>query len=191
MATVVLFHHAQGLTTGVAAFAETLRAAGHTVHVPDLYDGHTFDTLEVGIAHARELGFQNILDSGVAAGDALGDGLVYAGFSLGVMPAQLLAQTRPGARGALLLNGCIPLAEFGGAWPAGLPVQIHGMEEDPEFVGGGDFDAAREIVETAETAELFLYPGSAHLFADSSLDSYDADAAALLTRRVLDFLRDL
>jgi len=115
--------------------------------------------------------------------------LVYAGFSLGVVPAQMLAQTRPGARGALLFYSCVPVAAFGSGWPEGVPVQVHGMDADPIFVGEGDIDAAREIVGQAKDAELFLYPGDQHYFADSSLPSYDADATALLLRRVLDFLR--
>lgn len=188
MAEVLLFHHAQGLTTGVLAFAEELRRAGHTVHTPDLYDGRTFATLDDGLAYAREVGFGNLLDRGVGTADGLPGELVYAGFSLGVMPAQKLAQTRAGARGALLFESCLPVSEFGTTWPAGVPVQIHGLDADPFFVDEGDIDAARALVESAKDAELFLYPGDRHLFTDSSLPSYDADATRLATRRVLDFL---
>ena len=192
MAEVLLFHHAQGLTPGIVAFADALRAEGHTVHTPDAYAGRTFDTLDEGMAHAQGLGFDTLLEAGVRAADDLPAELVYAGFSLGVMPAQKLAQTRAGARGALLLHSCIPISgdwAFG-PWPDGVPVQVHGMDADPIFVGEGDVDAAREIVETVPDAELFLYPGDQHYFADSSLPSYDAEATALLTRRVLDFLAD-
>jgi len=188
MAEVLLFHHAQGQTAGVLAFADELRRAGHTAHTPDLYDGRVFATLDDGLAYAPEVGFGNLLDRGVGAADGLPNELVYAGFSLGVLPAQKLAQTRAGARGALLFESCIPVSEFGTAWPAGVPVQIHGMDADPFFAGEGDIDAARALVESAEDAELFVYPGDRHLFADSSLPSYDADAAKLLTQRVLDFL---
>ena len=188
MAEVVLFHHAQGLTPGVAAFADELRRAGHTVHAPDLYDGRTFATLEEGLAYAEEVGFDEVTERGIQAAEALPAELVYAGFSLGLGPAQRLAQTRPGARGALLFYACLPVSEFGPSWPAGVPVQIHAMESDPEFDNGWDLPAARALVEEAEDGELFLYPGDRHLFADSSLPSYDADAATLLTRRVLDFL---
>jgi dienelactone hydrolase len=188
MAEVLLFHHAQGLTEGVIGFADRLREAGHTVHTPDLYDGHTFKTLDEGIGYAQETGFGNILERGVRAADELPAGLTYAGFSLGVMPAQKLAQTRPGARAALLFESCVPPSEFGSPWPAGVPVQIHGMDADPFFAGEGDIDAARALVDEADDAELFVYPGEQHLFADSSLSSYDADATALLTQRVLDFL---
>ncbi|MGH9227752.1 MAG: dienelactone hydrolase family protein [Acidimicrobiales bacterium] len=188
MAEIVLYHHVQGLTKGVQAFADTLRQAGHTVHVPDLFDGRTFTALEDGIAFAQEVGFGTLNDRGVAEAEALGPALVYAGFSLGVMPAQQLAQTRAGARGALLFHACLPISEFGDAWPAGVPVQVHGKDADPLFADEGDLDAARELVASTDQAELYLYPGKEHLFADSSLPSYDEEAAALLTQRVLDFL---
>jgi dienelactone hydrolase len=189
MAEVLLFHHAQGQTEGFAAFADELRRAGHTVHAPDLYEGRTFATLDEGMAYAEQVGFGEIMERGVRAANGLPHELVYAGFSLGVLPAQKLAQTRAGARGALLFYSCVPTSEFGKSWPTGVPVQIHGMDADPIFVGEGDIDAARALVESTEQAELFLYPGSQHYFADSSLPSYDAGAAALLTQRVLDFLR--
>jgi dienelactone hydrolase len=189
MAEVVVFHHAQGLTPGVVAFADELRRAGHTVHTPDLFEGRTFGSLEEGLRYAEEIGFPDeVIGRGARAVLGLSAELVYAGFSLGVLPAQMLAQTRPGARGALLFYSCVPVSAFGSAWPDGVPAQVHGMDADPIFVGEGDLDAARELVEQAKDAELFLYPGDQHYFADSSLPSYDPDATALLTRRVLDFL---
>ena len=186
MAEILLFHHAQGLTSGVLAFAHELRAAGHVVHTPDVYDGTTFDDLDDGVAFAREVGFGTVFERGRAAADGLPDELVYAGFSLGAMPAQSLAQTRPGARGALLFHGCAPPSEFGDGWPDGVPLQIHIMEGDPW--ADEDLPAAREIDATVESAELFLYPGDEHLFADSSLPAYDERAATLLKQRVLEFL---
>ncbi|HVU76962.1 MAG TPA: dienelactone hydrolase family protein [Gaiellaceae bacterium] len=183
MPEILLFHHAQGLTTGVVAFADDLRAAGHVVHTPDLYDGHTFDDLDAGVAYAKGVGFDTILERGRAAAEGLPHGLVYAGFSLGVMPAQLLAQTRPGARGALLFSAALPASEFGDGWPAGLPLQIHMMEDDPW--AEEDLPAARELVGSVDGAELFLYPGNRHLFADRSLADYDEGASALLRERVL------
>jgi dienelactone hydrolase len=186
MTEVVLFHHVQGLTDGVQSFAEEFRQAGHTVHTPDLFDGRTFDTIEDGMAFAREAGFGALAERGVAAGEAIRPDVVYAGFSFGVMPAQQLAQTRPGARGALLMSGCLPVSEFGAAWPEGVPVQVHGKDNDPFFLE--DLEAAQALVESADRAELFLYPGEEHLFGDSSLPAYDAAAAALLTERALTFL---
>jgi len=191
MAEVVLFHHAQGLTPGVSGFAEQLRAEGHTVHAPDLFEGRIFQTLEQGIAHAEQIGFGEVIERGVHAAQALPAELVYAGFSLGVLPAQKLAQTRAGARGALLFYSCVPVSEFGPAWPHGVPVQVHGMDADPIFVGEGDIDAARALVDEADDAVLFLYPGDQHYFADSSLPSYDAEATTLLLDRTLAFLRPL
>ncbi|MEJ7725483.1 MAG: dienelactone hydrolase family protein [Actinomycetes bacterium] len=188
MAEVLLFHHAQGLTPGVLAFADELRRAGHTVHTPDLLDGRTFDTVEEGVGYAKEVGFGEVLERGVRAAEALPSGVVYAGFSLGVMPAQKLAQTRAGASGALLFHSCLPTSEFGSGWPDRVPVQVHAMDADPWFVDDGDIGAARALVDEAKDAELFLYPGDQHLFVDSSLRSFDAEAAALLTHRVLDFL---
>ncbi len=190
MTEVVLFHHVQGLTPGMLAFAEELHRAGHTVHTTDAFDGRTFDTLEEGQDFAREIGFQEVFDRAVRAAEELPADVVYAGFSLGVMPAQQLAQTRPGAKGALLFHSCVPITgEWAfGRWPDGVPVQIHGMDHDPFFADEGDIDAARALVEEAESADLFVYPGDQHLFADSSLSSYDPEAAALLTQRVLDFL---
>ena len=188
MTQLVLFHHAQGLTPGVTAFADRLRAAGHDVHTPDLFDGRTFDSIEAGMSFVGELGFDEVMERGTRAADAIGDNLVFAGFSLGVVPAQMLAQTRPGALGAVLCYSCVPVAEFGGTWPVDVPVQIHGMDADPYFVGEGDIDAARAIVASAPSAELFLYPGDQHYFADNSLPSFDADATELLLHRVIDFL---
>jgi dienelactone hydrolase len=186
MSEVVLYHHVQGLTDGVRSFAEKLRQAGHTVHTPDLFDGRTFGTIEEGMSFAREAGFGALAERGVAAGEAFGPEVVYAGFSFGVMPAQELAQTRPGAAGALLMYSCLPVSEFGDAWPEGVPVQVHGKEDDPFFLE--DLEAAQELVASTEGAELFLYPGEEHLFADSSLPEYDAAAAALLLERALAFV---
>jgi dienelactone hydrolase len=176
MAEVLLFHHAQGPTPGFLAFADQLRGAGHT---------------DVGGATAARFGFGEIINRGAAAAAGLPAELVYAGFSLGVLPAQSLAQTRAGARGALLFHSCVPISQFGSSWPDGVPVQVHAMEGDPFFVEDGDIDAARALVDQVESAELFLYPGDQHLFADSSLPAYDPEAAALLSQRVLGFLSAL
>ncbi|WP_427884990.1 dienelactone hydrolase family protein [Kribbella sp. GL6] len=188
MAEVVLYHHAQGLTDGVKAFADELRQAGHTVHTPDLYEGNTYATLDEGMDYARTTGFGAIAERGVAAAQDLPANVVYAGFSLGVVPAQQLTQTRAGALGGLFYYSCLPAEEFG-SWPQAVPAQIHAMEEDPFFAEeGGDIDAARALTAAADTVELFLYPGKEHLFADSSLPGYDAGAAKQLIRRTLDFL---
>ncbi len=192
MAEVVLFHHVQGLTEGVRAFAERLRDGGHTVHTPDLFDGELPATIDEGVAHVQSLGDEVIRERTDRAVADLPDGLVYAGFSFGAGTAQRLAQTRPGARAALLYESCLPISgEWAvGPWPDGLPVQIHGMDQDPFFALEGDIDAARELVEKVgpELGELFVYSGDQHLFTDSSLPSYDADAAALVVQRSQEFL---
>jgi dienelactone hydrolase len=189
MSEVLLYHHVQGLTDGVRAFADQLRQAGHTVHTPDLFDGRSFGTLEDGMAFAREAGFDALGERGVAAAEGIGPEVVYAGFSFGVTIAQRLAQTRSGARGALLMYSCLPVSEFGEAWPEDVPAQVHGKAGDEFFLE--DIDAARALVDSTNQAELFLYPGTEHLFADSSLASYDPEAAELLTQRVLAFLDNL
>jgi dienelactone hydrolase len=186
MTTVLLFHHALGQTKGFNAFADELRAAGHTVHAPDLYEGNTFEDLDEGVGFAKKVGFDEIMKRGVAATDGLPDDVVVGGFSLGVMPAQALAQTRPGARGALFYHGCLPPSEFESPWPENLPLQVHIMESDPW--ADEDLPAARELTAGLADGELFLYPGSGHLFADSSSPDYEEQAAGLLMERTLAFL---
>ena len=192
MAEIVLFHHVQGATPGVHALADALRDGGHVVHVPDLLDGALPETVEAGLALMAGL------DDGVVAArteralEGLPAGLVYAGVSWGGSIAQRLAQTRPGARGALLYESFVSLsAEWAfGPWPAGVPVQVHGMTRDPYFAGEGDLEAARELVDAVgpELAEVFVYDGDAHLFTDASLPSSDPVATALVVERSLELL---
>ena len=189
MAEVLLFHHAMGQTAGFHAFADELREAGHTVHTPDLFEGRTFDSIDAGMAHVEHLGFGRLIEAGTSIAESLPVELVYIGFSLGVVVAQKLAQTRPGALGAVFCYSFVPVAEFG-SWPEGLPGQIHGMDADPYFAEEGDLDAARALVATGAPVELFVYPGDQHYFADPSLPSYRLEAARLLTSRVLGFLAD-
>jgi len=191
MAEILVLHHSLGLTKGILDFADQLRGEGHTVHAPDLFDGHVFTSIEEGMTYVNEVGFEEIIERGVRAASELPREIIYAGFSLGVVAAQKLAQTRKGARGALLFYACVPTSMFGSSWPAELPVQIHSMDADPFFVDEGDIEAARELVKIANDAELFLYPGNQHLFADSSLPSFDVEATKLLMQRVFEFLRNL
>ncbi len=187
MTEIVLFHHAQGLTDGVRAFADDLRAAGHVVHTPDFFDGRTFDDLGAGIAHAESIGFDNLVAQGEALAGELPEALVYVGMSLGGMSAQKLAMTRPGALGAVLLHTAVPLEYFGGAWPDGVPGQIHTAKDDD----WGDADVAEAIAAEVPSVELFLYPGDQHLFTDRSLPAYDEQAAGEVLARVLSFLGGL
>lgn len=187
MTDVLLFHHAQGLTDGIHAFADQLRAAGHGVIVPDLYDGATFATVEEGVAHAEQLGFDALVAAGVAAADPLPAAMVYAGFSLGALPAQKLAQTRSGALGAILYHGGVPVSTFGQTWPAGVELQVHNNRHDE----WGELDIVEELmadVRLRAPAESFVYPGSGHLFTDASLADYEPDSAALVVERTLALL---
>jgi dienelactone hydrolase len=183
MVDVLLFHHAQGLTPGVHDFAERLRSAGHQVSVPDLYDGQTFPTVESGVAHAEEIGMLEIVAKGVALAEDLPAGTVYAGLSLGVMPAQKLVQTREGALAGLFFHSAGPATYFAPSWPDGVPAQIHVMEGD-EWGADECMEFAAEVPE----AELFVYPGADHLFTDSSLAEYDAAATDLVVERSLELL---
>ena len=192
MTELLLFHHAQGLTAGCLSFADELRAAGHVVHAPDLYEGRTFADLADGVGYAEQVGFGTIIERGRLAAEGLPDEVVYAGFSLGVLPSQMLVQTRPGAKGALLFHSCVPTSEFGGLWPQGVPLQMHMMDAD-EWVSppNEDLEVARQLAEAVESAELFVYAGDRHLFADNSLPDYDEIAATLLMQRVLSFLDNI
>jgi dienelactone hydrolase len=187
MTEIVLFHHIQGLTTGVVAFADALRGAGHTVHTPDVFDGRTFESIEAGQEFVGQVGFDEVRARGVRVAQDLAPELVYAGFSLGVMAAQQLTQTRPGALGGLFYHSFADPSWFG-RWPPDVPVQIHAMDADPYFVDEGDIDAARPFVEATAGAELFLYPGGEHLFTDSSLTAYDEALTAVVLQRSLAFL---
>lgn len=184
MAEIVLFHHAQGLTDGVRAFADDLRAAGHVVHTPDMYDGQTFPVLDDGMTYLRDRGFDAVTAHGIALAADLPADVFYAGMSFGVMPAQQLVQSRPGARGALMLHAALLPSDLEGDWPAGLPLQVHTAEDD----AWGDADVARQLAAEVPQAEVFLYPGDTHLFTDRSLPDHRPDTAALVLERALEFL---
>lgn len=192
MATVVLFHHIRGLTDGVLGLAVHLRAAGHTVHTPDLFDGELPESITAGLDVAERIGDEVLTGRVEEAMAAQPDGVVVAGISWGVSVAQELAQRRPGVGGALFYEACMPITGqwSSGPWPDGVDVQIHGMDKDPFFAEEGDLEAAQELVAALgpERAEVFTYPGGTHLFTDASLPSYDADATSLAVHRSLEFL---
>lgn len=190
MIDVIVFHHAHGLTPGVRSLGDHLSALGHRVHAPDLFDGYVAADLAEGVAHAEEIGFEAIVERGAAAGDGLDGPLTVVGFSLGVLPAQRLAQTVGHVSGAVLVSACVPTEYFGG-WRTGTPVQVHAMENDPIFVGDGDIDAARELTATESAAHLYLYPGDSHIFTDPTVAGYDAVADELFRSRLLAFLADV
>ena len=192
MSEVVLFHSVLGRRHGVDDAAARLRAAGHDVHTPDLFLGRVFDDYPAAFEHLASIGGPiGVLDRVRAATAAVPPGVVYAGFSLGCVPAQLLAATEPGAKGALLLHGGMPLEPLGlAAWPAQVPVQAHNGLDDP-FREQAELDGFERAARASGAAvEMYDYPVRGHLFSDASLaDEYDAAAAALMFERVLDFLR--
>ena len=185
MADVLVFHHALGLTEGVRDFADAIRSAGHIVTTADLFEGKTFATLDEGVAYAASIGFDTISDRGVAMDDGVSESLVIIGFSLGVIPAQRLAQTRAGVLGAVLCHAAIPSSAFGGAWPDGVGLQIHIGDSDPW--AEEDLPAAQDLASEAR-GDLFVYEGTGHLIADPSSPDYDAAQAEVLLGRVLAFV---
>ncbi|WJY28298.1 dienelactone hydrolase family protein [Sporosarcina trichiuri] len=189
MADVLLFHHVLGRTEGILHLAEQLQQAGHAVHTPDLFEGRTFETIDEGFAYVKETGYDTLTERAGQAADGLPEAVVYAGYSLGVMAAQQLAQTKSNARGALFIASCAPAEEFGSPWPAELPVQVHGTKGDHFFADEEDLEAAQKITEASDSGELFLYPGDQHFFADNSQPGYDADATAQMVERMLSFLK--
>jgi len=187
--TVVLFHSALGLRPAVLRFADRLRADGHSVYTPDLYDAEVFDSLEEGIRYRDSIGgLPALIERATKACAALPAEAVYAGFSLGAAAAQLLASTKAGARGAILMHGAIPPRMLGvDAWPD-LPVQIHYAEGDP-WVEAEEVEALRRAVQEAgQRCFVYRYAGSAHLFADEEGEDYDRAAAEAMIGRVRSFL---
>lgn len=190
MAHIVLFHHVLGLTPGVRALADALTAKGHQVTAPDLFDTQTFPDIDAGLAYVEHLGDQELLTRAEHACAGLPRDVVYAGLSLGVVPAEHLLMTRPGALGALLIHGFVDPAAMAGKWPDNCSVGIFGMEGDPFFVEDGDLAAAQNWRLTHPDMEIYLYPGDGHLFTEPALADYDAattnalitDAVALLER---------
>jgi dienelactone hydrolase len=194
MAEVVLFHSVLGLRPGVIGAAEKLRAAGHTVHTPDLFDGEVFDSIEDGQGKEEALGFREIASRARESVAGLPEGLVYAGFSMGVVYAELLAAERPGALGTVLMHGAVPaeaLEEYFGVerWPEGVPVQVHYAVDDPWVEVEGEVYPLGDDVRGAGAAfEVHVYPGSGHLFADPDLPEYDRAFSDEMWERVISFL---
>jgi len=184
MADVIVFHHAQGLTPGIQAFGDRLGAAGHRVMLPDLYEGETFESLDEGVAHAESIGFDTVIDRGVAAASATDASFVVIGFSLGVLPAQNLAQSHSRVVGAVLCHAAIPLGTFADSWPERVALQLHNSPGDD----WGDFDDAVTLAASAADGELFEYDTTGHLVADDSLESYDPAIAEQIVERTLAFL---
>lgn len=186
---IVLFHSAYGLRPGVLQWAERLRHSGHTVHTPDLYDGEVFSDRMAAIRKIQELGFDEMLARSQAAVSHFRNELIYAGFSNGGACAELLAATRPGARGAILMHAPLPIRDLGWkTWPATVPVQVHFAEKDP-LRNQAVINALADRVRASGAAfEQHDYPTLGHLFADPDMPAYDAAAADLMFQRVIAFL---
>lgn len=183
MADIILFHHAQGLTPGVQAFADRIRKHGHLVIVPDYYDGRTFDSIEAGVAHAESIGFAQVIDRAIASVQPLPAPVVVAGFSLGTLAAQRLAQVHPGVIAAVLYHGGVRAATFDAPWRPGVALQIHVVEDD----SWNDIDEVEALM--AESGgQLLMYPGTGHLVTDSSHPDYDWEVAAEIVTQTLSFL---
>lgn len=187
--TIVLFHSAYGLRPAVHAAADRLRAAGFEVHVPDLYDGRTAQTVEDGMAVRDEIGNDELLRRAVrAVAPYSGQGLVYAGFSFGGSVAQTLALGDEKARGLLLLHGTSDIAD-GAA--TGIPVQLHVADPDPFESEDWLNSWYLGMRKAGADVEVHRYRGAGHLYTDPELPDYDAQAAERTWAVALDFLREL
>ena len=190
MSKVVVLHSAQGLRPGVEGWAERLRSCGHEVWAPDLFAGRSFDELEQGIAHRDEVGVPELMRRLEAELAELPGDVVFAGFSMGAASAGYYAATRPGCRGAILVGGVTPLAEFGvERWPAAVPAQVHFSAEDAQVDRAGVEAFEHALDACRARLEIHVYPGSEHLLADPDSPGYDPAEAELLLARVLEFLQ--
>jgi dienelactone hydrolase len=186
MAEIVLFHSAMGLLPGTLRNAERLRAAGHVVHVPDLYEGRTFSDADEGVAHSGVIGWPVVVDRAEAAIAGLPSDIVVMGMSMGVSVATHVATTRPGVRAALLCFTGHPPAT---AWPRGVPAQVHHSTGDRWAAVAQTSALVEAVAGAGGQAALYLYPGDRHLFTHEDLpDDHDPVHAELFWRRALEFL---
>ncbi|MFJ9677403.1 dienelactone hydrolase family protein [Streptomyces sp. NPDC101194] len=187
---IMLFHSTYGLRPAVHAAADRLRAAGHEVHVPDLFEGHTFETVEEGLAFKEEVGKDELLRRAVLAAAPYSDrGLVYAGFSFGASTAQTLALGDEKARGLLLFHGTSDIAE--NASVDELPVQLHVADPDPFETHDWLNSWYLQMQRTGADVEIYRYPGAGHLFTDPELSDFDLASAELAWKVSLGFLATL
>jgi len=187
---IMLFHSMYGLRPAVHAAADRLRAAGHEVRVPDLFEGHTFVSVEEAEAFREETGKEELLKRAVLAAAPYSDqGLVYAGFSLGASVAQTLALGDAKARGLLLLHGTSDIAE--NASVDELPVQLHVADPDPYETADWLNSWYLDMQRTGADVEVYRYPGAGHLFTDPELPDFDRDAAELAWKVAIGFLATL
>ncbi|MFV2121234.1 dienelactone hydrolase family protein [Streptomyces sp. Act-28] len=187
---IMLFHSVYGLRPAVRAAADRLRAAGHQVHVPDLYGGQTADTVEEGREIKDRIGWDELVRRAVSAAAPHSErGLVYAGFSLGAAFAQTLAVADGKARGLLLLHGTYDVPED--ASVDGLPVQLHVADPDPFEPDDWLNSWYLEMGRAGADVEVHRYRGAGHLYTDPDLADHDAEAAERTWATSLAFLGGL
>lgn len=188
MATIALFHSVLGIRPGLLEFADDLRSAGHEVHVIDQNDGKVFDEYEPAMAHMESVGFPALTAKAVEAVADLPDGFVTAGFSNGAGMGEFVAGRRP-VSGVLMFAGAIGLEWLDMTWPAEVPAQIHTTVDDPWREQDAIDSVAKSVQEAGGEIEVFDYPGSGHVFADSSkADEYQPAEADLMLTRIKAFL---
>ncbi|WP_299531116.1 dienelactone hydrolase family protein [uncultured Streptomyces sp.] len=187
---IMLFHSTYGLRPAVHAAADRLRAAGHEVRVPDLFEGHTFESTDEASAYREKVGKDELLRRAVLAAAPYSDqGLVYVGFSLGAAVAQTLALGDAKARGLLLFHGTSDLAE--NATVDELPVQLHVADPDPYETEDWLNSWYLQMGRTGADVEIYRYPGAGHLYTDPDLPDWDEAAAEQTWKVALGFLATL
>lgn len=187
---VVVFHSAYGRRPAIIDFADKLRAAEHLVHTPDLYDGEVYSDRNDAVRKIQGLGFDELLARAAAAVENLPHDLAYVGFSNGGACAELLAATRPGARGAILIHAPLMVRDLGWTvWPSKVPVQVHFADKDP-IRNQKVIDALNvKVRRSGSTFEQLDYDAPGHLFSDPFFPAYNANATELMTRNVMEFLQ--
>ncbi|MER5993144.1 dienelactone hydrolase family protein [Streptomyces viridosporus] len=187
---IMLFHSTYGLGPAVHRAADRLRAAGHEVFTPDLFEGRTFTTVEEGMAYGEETGKEELLRRAVLAAAPYSErGLVYAGFSFGASVAQTLALGDGHARGLLLLHGTSDIAA--NASVDDLPVQLHVAEPDPFETDDWLSAWYLQMRRAGADVEVYRYAGAGHLYTDPDLPDWDEEAAEATWRVALGFLESL
>jgi dienelactone hydrolase len=188
MAQVVVFHSAYGLRQAEADTAACLRAAGHDVSTPDLYDGRTASTMDAALALMDAVGWEVICARARQALEVVPQTAVLAGFSMGAGVIGSVWDQRRAAAGVVLLHGIAPIPAS--ARP-GLPVQVHLAGDDPfaprQAVARWQAGATRAGL----AAQVFTYPGAGHFYTDPCLADYHPASAGQTWQRVTAFLSAL
>jgi dienelactone hydrolase len=183
---IVLFHSMYGLRPVEMAAAGRLRAHGHHVVLPDLFEGRTAPgDVGSGLALMDRIGWPTIVATARATLDGVGDEAALIGFSMGV---GVIAEVWPDRLGAAAVACLHAPAVVPPGVRRGTPVQLHVATPDrfapPDQVLAFETSAAR----TGALPSLRRYPGAGHYFTDPSLDDYDAAAEADVWTHLLGML---